>query len=171
MVNGQLKKNRYMKNIVTLWLLLFAATLTMQAQKAAGTAAPTAAQLSRLGLKGASLKPVRDGIWRVTQKGAAAGYVVDSTPFAADVRGFRGTTPVLVYIDKKQVVRKVLALRNQETPEFFQEAEGVLDAFAGQPVKKAGIAKVDVVTGATYSSRGLIGNVRAAVDAYRKFVK
>ena len=31
--------------------------------------------------------------------------------------------------------------------------------------------KVDAVSGATYSSRGIIGNVRAAIEAYNKYVK
>lgn len=161
-----------MYRTITIIIFVLTATFAIQAQKATGVAAPTTQQLSRLGLKGATLKNVRTGIWRVTtQKGVKAGFVVNSSPYATDVRGFRSTTPVLVYVDQRAVIRKITALPNQETPEFFQEAEGLLGRFLGKSAKKAQTEKVDVVSGATFSSRGLIGHVHAAIEAYRKYAK
>ena len=133
--------------------------------------APTSRQLSRLGLKNATVSSVREGIWKVSVDGKAKGHIVSSAPFAGNIRGFKGTTPVLVYINGAKKIEKVISLSNQETPEFFQRAEEVLPLWKGQKTSAATKKKVDAVSGATYSSKALIGNVRAAVDAYNKYVK
>ena len=132
---------------------------------------PTSRQLSQLGLKNATLSAVREGIWKVTVAGKAKGHVVSSAPFAGNIRGFKGATPVLVYINTGREIGKIIALPNQDTPEFFSRAEDLLPHWKGQKSKDASKLKVDAMTGATYSSRGLIGNVRAAVDAYNKYIK
>ena len=49
-------------------------------------------------------------------------YVVNTTSLAKDVRGFRGNTPLNVYIKGNKVV-KVEALSNQETPNFFNKVK------------------------------------------------
>ncbi|MBR4722077.1 MAG: FMN-binding protein, partial [Muribaculaceae bacterium] len=43
--------------------------------------------------------------------------VVNTTTIASDVRGFKGATPVKIYI-KKGKVMKVEALPNKETPRY-----------------------------------------------------
>lgn len=132
---------------------------------------PTSRQLSHLGLKNTSIVLVREGIWKVSVGGKAKGHVVSSVPFAGNIRGFKGATPVLVYINEAKKIEKVIALNNQETPEFFSRAEEILPQWKGQKASTAAKKKVDAVSGATYSSKGLIGNVRAAVEAYNKYVR
>lgn len=132
---------------------------------------PTKAQLTRIGLKGATLKELRPGIWAATQRGKAVGHVVNSQYFAQDVRGFHGETPLLVYINKQRVVSYVTALPNDETPDFFNTALPLLKKYQKQKASHAATLKVDAVTGATYSSKGLIGNMQAALKAYNTYVK
>ena len=60
----------------------------------AQTVAPNGRQLTKLGLTGAQLEQKHDGIWAVSLKGKALGYVINSTPFAANVQGYRGPVPV-----------------------------------------------------------------------------
>ena len=91
--------------------------------------------------------------------------VVNTTTLAKEVRGFRGATPVKIYIKKGKVV-KVEALKNQETPQYFSRAKAVLAQYEGKATSKAAKMKVDGVTAATYSSRALVKNVQAGLKYY-----
>lgn len=92
-------------------------------------------------------------------------YIVNTTTLC-NTRGFRGTTPLEVYIKGNKVV-KVVALRNQETPKFFDKVRsGLLPKMVGKNINKA--ASVDGVSGATFSSRAVKANVAAAVKYYKE---
>lgn len=91
-------------------------------------------------------------------------YIVNTTTLC-NQRGFRGPTPLEVYIKGNKVV-KVVALRNQESPQFFSKVvNGLLPKVAGKSLAKA--SKVDGVTGATFSSRAVKANIAAAVNYYK----
>lgn len=91
-------------------------------------------------------------------------YIVNTTTLCKQ-RGFRGPTPLEVYI-KGNKVTKVVPLKNQETPQYFSKVvKGLLPKIAGKNTSKA--STVDGVTGATYSSRAVKANVAAAVKYYQ----
>ncbi len=95
-------------------------------------------------------------------------YVVNTATLAKDVRGYRGTTPLKIYI-KKNKIQKVEALKNHETPDYFEEVEAVMfPMWVGLPVKKALQTKVDGVTGATMSSNAVRENVKRGLEYYQK---
>lgn len=92
-------------------------------------------------------------------------YIVNTTNLC-NQRGFRGTTPLEVYIKGNKVV-KVVPLKNQESPQFFSKViNGLVPKFAGKSLSAA--QKVDGVSGATYSSRAVKANVAAAIAYYKK---
>ena len=63
-------------------------------------------------------------------------YIVNTTSIAADVIGFKGTTPLLVHIENDIVV-KVEPLENIETPRYFRDVEdSLLGVWIGMPVKE-----------------------------------
>lgn len=93
-------------------------------------------------------------------------YIVNTTTLAKDVRGYRGNTPLKIYIKKDKVV-KVEALPNKETPSFFAKVRAqLLSKWDGMKTKKASTAKVDGATGATYSSKAVKENVKRGVNYY-----
>lgn len=49
-------------------------------------------------------------------------YVVNTTTLADDVDGYQGTTPVEIHI-KKDVIVKVVPLKNMETPKHFNRVK------------------------------------------------
>ncbi len=104
-----------------------------------------------------------DGI--MTREGKAT--VVNTTQLGKNVKGFKGNTPLKVYIEKGKIVR-IETLRNQETPKFFARAKALLAQYEGKSVGKASGMKVDGVSGATYSSRALKENVSLALKYYKK---
>jgi len=102
----------------------------------------------------------------VMKKETDGTYVVNTTTLAKDVRGFRGNTPLCIYIKAGKVV-KVEALANQETPNFFNKVkQGLLNKWNGMNTAKASTANVDGVTGATFSSKAVKENVKRGLKYY-----
>ena len=94
------------------------------------------------------------------------GTAVVNTSSIVNARGFQGKTPVKIYI-KGNKITKIEVLPNQETPAIFARAEELLAKFTGKTVSEAQTMKVDGVSGATYSSKALIENVRGGLKYYR----
>lgn len=92
-------------------------------------------------------------------------YIVNTTTLC-NTRGYKGATPLEVHISGNKVV-KVVALKNQESPKYFNRvAAELLPRMSGKSLSKA--ARVDGVSGATMSSRAVKANVQAAVSYYKK---
>lgn len=92
--------------------------------------------------------------------------VVNTTTLTKNVKGFRGPTPVKIYI-KGNKIQKIEPLQNQETPKFFARAKAILAKYEGKTVSKAAKMEVDAKTGATFSTKALIKNVQAGVSYYK----
>ena len=93
--------------------------------------------------------------------------IVNTTSLTKSVRGYKGATPVKIYIKKNRVV-KVEALGNQETPKYFDKAKAVLDKYERKTVTKAQKMEVDAVSGATLSSKALVKNVQEGLKYYKE---
>ena len=84
--------------------------------------------------------------------------VIRTLQLGKNITGYGGPVPLKIYIKDKRVVR-IVAEKNQETPEFFHEACRLLSAWNGKKIDEAQRMKVDAVSGATFSSKAIIGNV------------
>ena len=99
-----------------------------------------------------------------TLRTMADGTVVVSTQYLAkDVMGYGGTVPLEISL-KDGVVTGVKALENSETPDFFEEAATLLDRWNGLSIGDAQALQVDVVSGATFSSKAIIANMQRGLD-------
>lgn len=128
---------------------------------------PDMDQVHELGLPAdVQFVPIDSAAWQVKNgQEEDLGMVIVSTPYTPDVVGFVGNTPVYLYV-RQDTLRGISALDNAETPDFFRNAiEGLLPQFIGKSVNDLPTAKVDVVTGATYSSQSLIHNIIEPVSA------
>ena len=117
-----------------------------------------------------SLKNKGKGVFEVKADSKTVGFVMKSSPYSDDISGFMGPIPLLIGLDKDSRIFKVTALENDETPQFFETATnaGILDSWNGMlPTEVAG-KKVDAVTSATYSSKGIIGSMQARMAAMDK---
>jgi len=95
-------------------------------------------------------------------------YIVNTTKLASDVKGYKGTTPLKIYI-KSNKIQKIEALQNNETPKYFKMVVSkLLNKWNGMSVKKVATAKIDGVTGATFSSKAVKENVKRGVNYYLK---
>lgn len=86
---------------------------------------------------------------------------VNTQELAADVMGFNGPTPVEISICKG-IITDIKVLPNQEGPRYLQRVleSGLLKGLVGKTPAEARAAKLDAVTGATYTSSALIENIR-----------
>ena len=93
--------------------------------------------------------------------------IVNTQDIVKDVRGYKGETPVKIYIKNNKVI-KVEALPNKETPRFFKKLQTLLTSWDGLTINKASKLKPDAVTGATSSSKAVIKNVEEGLKYYKK---
>ena len=93
--------------------------------------------------------------------------VVDTRLLAKDVQGYGGQVPLRIHIDKGGVVDSIEAEPNAESPDFFNHASSLFGKWQGKTVDEAMAEEVDAVTGATFSSRAIIANMKRGL-AYAK---
>lgn len=103
----------------------------------------------------------------IFNKQANGSVVINTSALCTDVRGYRDMTPVEITVTKGKVT-KVEALRNNETPKYMDMVKPLLDKWNGKTVKAAQTAKVDAVTGATFTSKALIENVQKGLKYYQE---
>ncbi|MBO6083165.1 MAG: FMN-binding protein [Bacteroidales bacterium] len=95
--------------------------------------------------------------------------IINTTEIGKDIPGFKGPVPLeITLVDGK--VSKIVALPNKETPGFFQRVveSGLLEVAVGMTAHEAAIHHYDAVSGATYSSRAVIDNIRAGLKSLEK---
>ena len=85
--------------------------------------------------------------------------VINTTQIGKDVQGYAGNVPLEVSVKDGKIV-SVKALKNNETPDFFAQASALLGKWNGKTLQEASEMQVDAVSGATFSSRAIINNVR-----------
>jgi len=101
-------------------------------------------------------------------KQADGTIVINTTTLAEDVKGYRSTTPLEIYIKSGKIV-KVEALKNQETPKYFVPMKKeLLPKYEGLKVNKVATTQIDAVTGATLSSNAVKENVKRGIEYYQK---
>ena len=78
--------------------------------------------------------------------------------YTGSAQGFGGPVSVSVTIEDGKITSIVITSASGETPEYFSRARAVIDRIINHQS-----TNVDVVSGATYSSNGIIGAVRNAL--------
>lgn len=133
---------------------------------------PTDAQLKQMGIDAQRvvLEERDSASWDVRSSDdsqAALGTVISTNPYAHTDQGFAGPTPLYIYIDEQGKVCQIVAADNADTPHFFNNAfSHIIPQYVGKTAEEATQAKVDAVTGATFSSRAIIANVQKSLAAY-----
>ena len=89
---------------------------------------------------------------------------INTTDFAADVIGFNGPTPVEISVHKG-VITGIEVLPNREGPRYLQAVmeSGLLDRLTGKTLEEAKTIELDAVSGATFTSKALIENIKRGV--------
>ncbi len=94
-------------------------------------------------------------------------FTVNTTESGSGIQGFAGPVPVTMDVTAKGIITAIKPLPNDETPGFFRRVTNaaLTDTFVGMSVRQALSADMpDAVSGATYSSKALIANMRLAFE-------
>lgn len=180
---------KYVEGVLSLlvvFLLLMAATLwtgrlfgreiggtpsqaaVSSSQSSSAAIAPTSAQLKELSLNdGAVQLTQRDSAsWTVTTHSETLGVIIATAPYATDVKGFAGPTPLYIYVSNEGIVKQIVAADNADTPNFFQRAfTSLVPQWRDKHLEQAAELEVDAVSGATFSSNAIIANVQRSLAA------
>lgn len=97
--------------------------------------------------------------------------VINTSTLGKDITGYAGRVPLEIYLSQEGKIVQVKALKNTETPEFFHEAKALLTKWNGKTPEEALALKVDAVSGATFSSRAIIGNMKVGLAYAAKNAK
>ena len=98
---------------------------------------------------------------------ADGSMVVNTSALASDISGYAGKVPLEITVKDGKVVN-VKALDNGETKDFFDQASALLTSWNGKTVDEAMQMKVDAVSGATFSSKAIIGNMQRGLQYAKK---
>lgn len=103
-------------------------------------------------------------------EGQLLGTVLYSFPYAETVKGYNGTTPLLITLDPEGRITHVVMLENHETPRFAERVAdgGLYEAWDGLSVNEAIEKQVDAISGATYTSTGVKNTLKARLEAYQR---
>lgn len=97
-------------------------------------------------------------------------FVVSTEKSGQSVMGYAGRTPVEIHVTDGRI-EKIVALPNSETPAYFQRVQEspIFTSLVGKTVKEASEVQLDAVSGATWSSKAVIENIRLGLrEAARK---
>jgi len=152
-----MKKIEQILCFLTCLMIIVAAALqqkgTLLGHSLATSATETVAQTpDSVAVDAANVVSERDGM-----------TIINTTSIGKDIMGYAGPVPLEVCL-KDGKVSEVIALDNSETPDFFDEAKTLLSAWNGKTTSEALTLKVDAVSGATFSSKAIIGNVQLALQ-------
>ena len=102
--------------------------------------------------------------------GELIGTLLFSTPFTEEVKGYNGSTPLLIVLDAEDRITKVILLPNKETPRFADRVSnaGFYKSWNGLTVEEALDKPVDAVTGATYTSNGVKNTLTTRLKVYQR---
>lgn len=96
-------------------------------------------------------------------------FVVNTEKLGKEVMGYAGRTPVEIHVVEGRI-EKIVALPNSETPAYFQRVEEspIFTSLVGKTVKEASAVQLDAVSGATWSSKAVIENIRLGLKEAAK---
>ena len=95
-------------------------------------------------------------------------FVVNTRVLAKDVQGYGGPVPLKIHIDKDGKLTAIEAEPNAESPSFFDRAKELFSRWQGKTIDEAMAEDVDAVSGATFSSKAIIGNVQRGLAYAQK---
>ena len=110
------------------------------------------------------------GACSANKKAKPQNFVINTETLGKEVMGYAGTTPLEIHV-KDGRIEKIVALPNDETPGFFQRVldSPIFSSLTGKTIEEASEVQLDAVSGATWSSKAVIENIRLGLkEASRK---
>lgn len=102
----------------------------------------------------------------------AQGKVIYTGELAKHVKGYNGPTPLSITVENGKIVSIEADANNSETPRYYKMAQKkIFPQFIGKTVEEALALKADGATGATYSSKAIVENIKIGLKDYQSSAK
>lgn len=103
-------------------------------------------------------------------KNEKIGELILSSPYTDKIIGFAGATPLLIALDTHERIQKIELLANSESPGYVEHvrSNNLFESWNGLTIEEALNKKVDAVSGATYTSTGVIETLKARLNVIVK---
>lgn len=108
----------------------------------------------------------------------AKGGVIYTGELAKHVKGYSGPTPLKITVEKGKItvekgkITKIEAETSKESPRYYRMAQKkVFPQYIGKTVDELFNLKPDGATGATYSSKAIVENIKFGLSNYKKSAK
>jgi len=100
--------------------------------------------------------------------GDIVGKMMSTSPIADDIIGYAGEVPVVIAVCNGDVIKGVKLLPNYETPHFIRKInrKSFFNSWDKMTVKEALTADVDVVSGASMTTRAVKKGVQLRLSKY-----
>ncbi len=97
-------------------------------------------------------------------------FVLLTSPYCDDIRGFGGNVPFAIIIDPNENIKKIHLLEHYETPAWIRDLENVnfFDTWTEMNISEALNKEVDAVSGATMTSEAVIRSMSRRLAEYKK---
>ena len=97
--------------------------------------------------------------------GQTIAYVI-----VAQSKGYGGQVPIAVAFDLDGTVMSITAMSNEETPGLGTRVadESYIGQYVGRPAEPTDASSVDLISGATISSKAALSAFNSAVEAYEE---
>lgn len=92
--------------------------------------------------------------------------ILSTSHYAPEVQGFGGPVPLQIHLNQTGVIDSITALPNNEDPQYWNQANVLLQTWNGMTPEQALRVVPDAVTGATFSSRAITDGVHQTLEAY-----
>lgn len=92
------------------------------------------------------------------------GIIINTSTLASDVKGYGGPVPLEIKIVDNKITA-ITPLRNAETPGFFERVQQeLIPQWIDVPIDETASRQIDAVSGATFSSKAVIANIKAGAQ-------
>lgn len=100
------------------------------------------------------------------------GFAMTSQSFCSDIIGYRGTTPVIIIMDKRGVIKKTTILSHQETLSYVNllEEQGFFEQWNNKTLKEAKKNSLDAYSGATHTAFAIEKNIQFLLEKGSKIM-
>lgn len=97
-------------------------------------------------------------------------FVLLTSPYCNDIRGFGGNVPFAIMVDPNEKIKKIHLLEHYETPSWIRDLENVhfFDTWNGMDISTALNTEIDAVSGATMTSEAIVRCMSRRLSEYKE---
>ncbi|MFA8300981.1 MAG: 4Fe-4S binding protein [Hyphomicrobiales bacterium] len=140
-------------------------------QKEKSYSPPSPKLLKSIGLSSHIIDEVDKGIWNIkSEDNTLWGKAITTRLYAEKIRGYSDHITSLIFINKANIIEKVVIQSHTETPAFLNDAikNGILKQWEGIDIENYNSFNADAISGSTLSSNAINLSIQKTLKSLNK---